>query len=551
MRSKREIPFQQGCGSTNSECELKMKIRQQIKLFQAMEKPNFYPHPVSCIEQRETHISKVFLTGDYVYKIKKPVNLEFLDFTTLEKRRYYCRQEVILNRRLTHNVYLDVVAISFKDEKYYLSDSDNPVEYAVKMRQLPDNRSMVHLLKKTKIDRNDIEDLALILSNFYSQGPSAEHIHSSGAWKNIQKNCEENFNQTMAFAGEILDKRIFQIIQSATLSFLRRRKELFDNRSESGKIRDCHGDLRTGHIYFADDGIQIIDCIEFNDRFRYHDIASDMAFLAMDLDYEGFPQIDSLFLNAYVKYSNDQDVFVLIDFYKCYRAFVRCKVNCMRLQEGGLTEQIKRKLLKETMKYLDLAYQYAVKFTRPTLWVVCGMPGSGKSTISRELSRMFGIKTLNSDVIRKELFGMKPVDPSDMPFEEGIYSKGASGLTYGKLLLLAQEEIEKGKSVILDATYGNKHHRDEVLRMARDKDANIIFIECVLKEKLLKERLSNRKTEFSVSDARPSHFEYFKKRFEPLNEVGDAMHIRVNTEKPLEECMQKILAKDYIEAFAS
>ena len=528
-----------------------MEIRQQIQLFQAMEKPNFYPHPVSCIEQRETHISKVFLTGDYVYKIKKPVNLEFLDFTTLEKRRYYCRQEVILNRRLTHNVYLDVVAISFKDEKYYLSDSDNPVEYAVKMRQLPDNRSMVHLLKKTKIDRKDIEDLALILSNFYSQGPSSEQIHSSGAWKNIQANCEENFKQTMAFAGEILDKRIFQIIQSATLSFLRRRKELFDNRSESGKIRDCHGDLRTGHIYFADDGIQIIDCIEFNDRFRYHDIASDMAFLAMDLDYEGFPQIDSLFLNAYVKYSNDQDVFVLIDFYKCYRAFVRCKVNCLRLQEGGLTEQINRKLLKETMKYLDLAYQYAVKFTRPTLWVVCGMPGSGKSTISRELSRMFGIKTLNSDVIRKELFGMKPVDPSDMPFEEGIYSKGASGLTYGKLLLLAQEEIEKGKSVILDATYGNKHHRDEVLRMARDKDSNIIFIECVLKEKLLKERLSNRKTEFSVSDARPSHFEYFKKRFEPLNEVGDAMHIRVNTEKPLEECMQKILAKDYIEAFAS
>jgi len=539
------------CGNTNSECELKMKTRQQIKLFQAMEKPNFYPHPVSGIEQRETHISKVFLTGDYVYKIKKPVNLEFLDFTTLEKRRYYCRQEVILNRRLTHNVYLDVVAISFKNEKYYLSDSNNPVEYAVKMRQLPDNRSMVHLLKKAKIDRNDIEDLALILSNFYSQGPSVEHIHSSGAWKNIQENCEENFKQTMVFAGEILDKRIFQIIQSATLSFLRRRKELFDNRSESGKIRDCHGDLRTGHIYFADDGIQIIDCIEFNDRFRYHDIASDMAFLAMDLDYEGFPQIDSLFLNAYVKYSNDQDVFVLIDFYKCYRAFVRCKVNCMRLQEGGLTEQIKRKLLKETMKYLDLAYQYAVKFTRPTLWVVCGMPGSGKSTISRELSRMFGIKTLNSDVIRKELFGMKPVDPSDMPFEEGIYSKGASGLTYGKLLLLAQEEIEKGKSVILDATYGNKHHRDEVLRMARDKDSNIIFVECVLKEKLLKERLSNRKTNFSVSDARLPHFEYFKKRFEPLNEVGDAMHICVDSEKTLEKSMQQILGKDYLLAIGS
>jgi uncharacterized protein len=525
-----------------------MEIKQQIKLFQAMEKPNFYPHPVSRIEQRETHISKVFLTGEYVYKIKKPINLGFLDFTTLEKRRYYCRQEVILNRRLTHSVYLDVVTISFENGKYYLSDSDNPVECAVKMRQLSDNRSMVNLLKKTKIDKKNIEDLALILANFYSQSPSSEQIHSSGAWKNIQENCEENFKQTMSFAGEILDKRIFQIIQSASLSFLRRRKELFDNRSESGKIRDCHGDLRTGHIYFADDGIQIIDCIEFNDRFRYHDIASDIAFLAMDLDYEGFPQIASHFLNAYVKYSNDQDVFVLIDFYKCYRAFVRCKVNCMRLQEGSLGEQNKRKLLKETIKYLNLAYQYAVKFTRPTLWVVCGMPGSGKSTISNELSRVFGIKTLNSDVIRRELFGMNPGNPSDVPFEEGIYSKNASGLTYGKLLLLAQEEIEKGNSVILDATYANEHHRDEVLRMASDNDVNIIFVECVLKEKLLKERLSNRKTEYQVSDARLHHFEYFKEKFKPFNKVNDAMHICVNTEKTLEKCMQQILGKDYIVA---
>ena len=525
---------------------LKMEIQHQTKLFQAMEKPNFYPHHVGSIEQRETHISKVFLTGDYVYKIKKPVYLEFLDFTTLEKRRYYCRQEVILNRRLTQNVYLDVVAITFKDGEYSLNRSGNPIEYAVKMRQLPEDRSMVNLLKRTKIDRNDIEDLALILSNFYSQVSSFRQVHSSGAWENIQANCEENFRQTMIFAGDILDERIFQIIQFATLSFLRRRKELFDNRIDSGKIRDCHGDLRTSHIYFVDDGIQIIDCIEFNDRFRYHDIASDLAFLAMDLDYEGFPQIDRHFLTAYVKYSKDQDVFVLIDFYKCYRAFVRCKVNCMRLQEGGLTEQNKRKLLKEALKYLDLAYQYAVKFTRPTLWVVCGMPGSGKSSISKELSRMFGIKTLNSDVIRKELFGMKPGDPSDLPFEEGIYSKGATGLTYGKLLLLAQEEIEKGNSVILDATYGSEHHRVEALRMARDKDVNIVFVECVLKEKLLKERLSNRKTKLSVSDARLPNFEYFKKRFEPLNEVGDAMHIRVNTEKPLEKCMQQILAKDIV-----
>ena len=525
-------------------CSL-MKMNHQDQIFGFMSRPEFYPHPVSIIDQRETHISHVFLTGDYVYKIKKPVNLDFLDFTTLEKRYYFCHQEVILNKRLSRNVYLDVVPINLKDGKYHLNGPGVPVEYAVKMRQLPEDRCMVHLLKREKINRVLIEELAVILSEFYVQGPSVEHIHSSGAWETILANCEENFRQTAMFAGEILDERIFQIVRSATLSFLHRQKELFDNRIKSKKIRDCHGDLRTGHIYFTDEGIQIIDCIEFNERFRFQDVTSDLAFLAMDLDYEGFPKIANDLLDDYVKHTEDSDVFVLVDFYKCYRAFVRCKVNCIRLQEGEPNEQDKIKLVKETSNYLNLAYKYAVQFTRPTLWVVCGMPGSGKSTISRELSRVFRIKTFQSDVIRKNLYGLKPDDLSDMPFGTGIYSKGASSLTYGRLLLLAQEEIEKGRSVILDATYGKQHDRVEAIRMAKDNDANIVFVECVLKENIIKERLLKRETGYSVSDARYHHYEDFKKRFEPLNELGDEMHIRVDTERSLESCMEKILATDY------
>ena len=189
-------------------CSL-MKMNHQDHIFEVMCRPEFYPHPVSSIEQRETHISHVFLTGDYVYKIKKPVNLDFLDFTTLEKRYYYCHQEVILNKRLSHNVYFDVISINIKDSKYHLNGPGAPVEYAVKMRQLPQDRSMVHLLKRNKINRVLIEELAVILSEFYIQGPSVDHIHSSGAWETILANCEENFQQTRMFAGEILDERIF------------------------------------------------------------------------------------------------------------------------------------------------------------------------------------------------------------------------------------------------------------------------------------------------------------------------------------------------------
>jgi hypothetical protein len=195
---------------------------------------------------------------------------------------------------------------------------------------------------------------------------------------------------------------------------------------------------------------------------------------------------------------------------------------------------------------MDLAYLYAVQFTRPTLWVVCGMPASGKSTIARELAKTLGVKVFRTDVVRKELFGLQPYEQMDIPFEEGIYSKGASSLTYGKLLLLAQEEIEKGCSVILDAMYGSRHQRSEVLRLAKDMDTNLMFVECICTEAVLKERLMSREATSSLSDARLRHFQQIKARFEPLNEVRDEMHISVDTERPLEESMEHILSQDYV-----
>ncbi len=522
-----------------------MTEQHQIGIFAAMGNPDFYPHAVSTIEQRDTHISKVFLTGNYAYKIKKPINLEFLDFTTLDKRRHFCRQEINLNRRLAPDVYLDVVSITFQDGRYYMSGAGKIVEYAVKMRQLPEACSMRNLVRRSKLKSVSIDKLAGVLAEFYSQASINESIKTVGCRETVRINCEENFEQTEKFVTKEIDERMFSIIQAATRAFLKRRKELFERRVQYGKIRDCHGDLRTGHIYFTD-GIKIIDCIEFNDRFRYADIASDLAFLAMDLDFEGYPQIAQHLIDAYLEYAKDEEMLMLFDFYKCYRAYVRVKVNCFHLQEQDLLTNARSKLIKETSRYLKLAYRYAVQFTRPTIWVVCGLPAGGKSTIAKEMAKIVGVQILQSDFVRKQLLGVPADKPMNLSFESGIYSKEASALTYGKLMVSTQEVIEKGDSVILDATFGRQRQRDDVIRLAGDMDANILFIECTASYELLKKRLAEREKTAGISDARLRHLKQLKAQFEPLGELRNDMHLEINTEEPLNACMRQIFSHDYI-----
>jgi aminoglycoside phosphotransferase family enzyme/predicted kinase len=539
------LNFKIGC---NKKKDMRMKnkmiMQPQAGIFKAMQNPDFYPHAVSAIEQRDTHISKVFLTGDFAYKVKKPVDLEFLDFTTLDKRLHFCRQELILNRRLAPQVYLDVLPITLKDGRYYLNGPGKAVEYAVKMRQLPESYSLLRLVRRGKLSGDSLNDLARILAEFYDKALTSRETTAIGSWETVRTNVEENFRQTGEFVGKFIDERLYLIIRAAAQAFLRRRKPLFQRRMDRKKIRDCHGDLRAGHIYFYE-GIQIIDCIEFNDRFRYADITSDLAFLAMDLDFEGYPQIAGRLISSFLKFTKDEEMLVLLDFYKSYRAFVRVKVNCLRLQENDLSPGEKSKLRRETQQYLELTYQYAVQFTRPTIWVICGLPASGKSTIAETMSETLGVKVLRSDLVRKEMFGLDPTEARDLPFEEGIYSKEATSLTYGRLLMTAQQEVKKGCSVILDATFGSQHQRDEVIRLAQDMDTNILFVECTSSNETIRKRLVERETTGGISDARLHHLKQLKVHFEPLDQMQDDLHLKVDTEVSVDRSMRRILSHDY------
>lgn len=507
--------------------------------------PNFYPHEVKSIEIEETHISKVYLTGPFVYKIKKPVNLGFLDFTTLEKRRHYCEREVALNQRLSHGVYLGVVAITKENKDYALDGSGEAIEYAVKMRQLPKERTMLELLRKGQLSTDMIKELAETLARFYKKAGRGKDIEKLGTRDAIRSNNEQNFEQTRRFVSNVLNREKYNKVQQGVLGFLENRSHLFEKRIETGYIRDCHGDLRSNHIYFLND-IQIIDCIEFNDRFRYSDITADIAFLVMGLDYQGFSQTGTRLVREYVKASSDHAVYTLLNFYKRYRAFVRCKVECLRLEEKKDDEKESREALEAARKYFDLAHSYCETFVREKLWVVCGLSASGKSTIADEIAKIFQLNVYRSDVIRKRIFGFSPHESAVAEYEKGIYTPEATRRTYETLLEEAKKDLVKHKSVILDATFSKRYQRERVLELSREMKADPVFVECICSEETQRKRIFERKQEKSVSDARIRHLSKQRKAFEPLDELDEETHLRISTEKPVQSSIESVLTNAYM-----
>jgi aminoglycoside phosphotransferase family enzyme/predicted kinase len=510
-------------------------------LCQAMADPSFYPHTVFLLERRDTHISSVFLTGRWVYKLKKPVNFGFLDFRDMANRHRFCEREVSLNRRLTQGVYQEVTKIYQSDDgRFSLEENGRVVEYAVKMRQLPDAVSLRELLKKNKIGPMHMEKLGQTLAAFYERSNRSSQIDYYGRRDVIAFNMEENFRQLEPFVSDILEHERWEFICQVSRSFLENRQGLFDRRVETGRIRDGHGDLRADHVYFYR-GLQIIDCIEFNDRFRCGDAVVDLAFLHMDLEHLGHLEWSLAFLAAYVNHANDPELYALLDFYAAYRAIVRLKVSCLGLKEAEIG---KREFLKdEARRYMDQAYQYAIQFSRPTLWIFCGLPATGKSSLAAQVSKALSISVFRSDRIRKEK--QAHAHEQVVPFGHGLYRPGMRHRVYAQLLALAQETLRGGDSVILDATFAYRKWRDEARLLATDLDTNLIFVQCLCKEETMRSRLGQRRTTSSLSDARIEHFPEMLADFDPIAELSPEIHLSINTDQPLSDICARVLSEGY------
>ena len=468
----------------------------------------------------------------------------FVDFTQLKKRRFFCEQEVRLNRRLTRGIYLSVVAFSLENNKITMGGSGVAVEYAVQMRQLAASRTMAHLIKANALSPLNLERLAAIMAEFHKR---TDRVDDPDIWSRINTACDENFRHVQPYRGKLLDSGCLDEIQSATGSLLNRARNLFDRRTDAGKIRDGHGDLRAEHVYFTKDGkIQILDCIEFNDRLRMVDVASDLAFLAMDLDYLGRSQLAAIFLEAYCRISGDASLLSLMDFYKCYRAMVRCKVSCIQLSKPGIDNEERDANCASACRFLKLAHRYARRMIEPTLWIFCGLPASGKSTLSFRLAETLGIDCFNSDRVRKKLFGMAPLDCASGPLDQGLYSGQVSQKVYDQLLNMAREKMQTGHSVILDATYGSACHREKAFRLADECIAQIYFVECIAEDTVIRHRLRQREHTASVSDARLTQFEALRSRFEPLNDIPSSRHICIDSTSSPENCLNSLFIERYL-----
>ena len=324
----------------------------------ALLKPDIYPHPVSEVKLVQTHISFVLLAGDFVYKIKKPVDFGFLDFTSLDKRQHFCAEELRLNRRLCPDLYIETLTINEQNGAYSFNGPGRVVEHCLKMHRMPEEMMMGNIIAAGQLNRDHLSNIVNILVPFYEQADGGPDIQNFGTAEAVAVNVLENFTQTEGFIGcGALDQSQFDKINSYARGFLDQ-TNIFQNRIAAGRIRDCHGDLYSANICLADK-TYIYDCIEFNERFRYCDVASDVAFLAMDLDFHDQRQNSDYFIENFIKKSADPELNDMLNFYKCYRAYVRGKIGLFTAHAPEVDADTKDYSLKQAQRYFKLAEQYA------------------------------------------------------------------------------------------------------------------------------------------------------------------------------------------------
>jgi uncharacterized protein len=470
----------------------------------------------------------------------------FLDFTTADKRRAACEAEVRLNRRLAEGIYLGIVPVTLeRGGRHELDGSGDVVDWAVHMRRLPDEDRSDVRLSKGRLQAGDIEAVAARLARFHAASTPSDEAARFGGVDTVRGNVLENFEQTRTAIAEYLEEDQAREIESWQLRFLDEKESLFDARLQHGRVRDGHGDLRLEHVYIDDGGaITIIDCIEFNERFRYADVCADVVFLAMDLAFRERVDLAERFLAAYAREANDFDLYPLIDFYESYRAFVRGKISSFVVSDPATPHEARERAAADARRYFLLALASERRSVLPpAVVVVGGLIASGKSTVAARVGALMTAPVVDADRTRKHLAGLASEEPAREAAFRGIYSPEFTEKVYGEVFRRADAVLASRRPVVLDASFRSRELRAKAREVASRRSVPFTFVECRAPEEILRQRLAARQTERGVSDGRLEIFDEFQARWEHVDELASREHLVLDTSRSLEETETAIRAR--------
>lgn len=509
-----------------------MPSQVPVPLIEQMLRSSFYPHwTQDTIELIQTHTAYVLLTGDYAYKVKKPVNYGFLDYSTLAARKHFVGEELRLNRRTAPEIYLATVPIYQVGETFSLSGEGEPVEYAVKMKQFPAGSLFSDLLVQGQLTPALMEALAHQVAEFHQRAAVSDRIKSFGTVAQIRAAFEQNYAQSKAYIGRGQTQQQLQETQAYTERLFADWQERFQRRIDHNKIRECHGDLHLRNICLWQNRIFLFDCIEFNEAFRYVDTMYDVAFPVMDCDARGRADLGNIFLNTYLEDTGDWEGAELLPLYLSRQAYVRAKVTSFLLDDSAPDQT--EKIQTQAQAYYTLAWRYTQR--QPgQLILMSGLSGAGKSTVARQLAQLINAIHVRSDAVRKHLAGV----PLRQRGDESLYTPAMTEKTYGRLGNLGIHLAQLGYTVILDAKYDRTAARQAVLHQAQAANIPVSILVCHASEAVLRQRLQQRTGD--IADATVALLASQQAAAEPLNSEEQPLAIYLDTTADIEDRLQTI-----------
>ena len=511
-----------------------MKLDDSFTFLQALQRPRLYPHPVTHFELRETHISWVLLTGPFAYKIKKPVNFGFVDFSSLAQRYFFCIEEIRLNQRLAPDVYVDVISISGTPDHPRLDGQGEPFEFAVKMRQFTAAATLDQLLSHQTVRPEQVDQLAQDIAAFHHNVTRADQETPFGTPSLITRVISEVFERITSHGPFSERQQSLEELRRWLTQFQTAHAGDFDKRKTGGFVRECHGDLHLANLVLHHDRIIAFDGIEFSERLRWIDVINDIAFTVMDLRARGQPALASRFLNRYLEFTGDYEGLVLLPFYEVYRALVRAKVVGLVFAQDHYPDTAVSSHVDDFLRYLSAA-RYAATPKAPWLIIMHGVSGTGKSTVSETLLEYAGAIRLRSDVERKRLFGLSPLDQSSWESKPAVYGTEATRKTYDRLHALARQILPFGYPVIVDATFLERQTRTAFRKLAASLNVPFMILDVHATPTVLRQRVAARAVESSdVSEADLSVLKQQEQIQEPLGPDEQATTVLIHSGAPFD-----------------